>query len=115
MAKFVNLPNLEIQSVTIKLDEGEITRIKLEGNQDIFNHEKVKAELNNGGKIIAISGFLKYKDHPFDFSVGHNLGSIGPVMTHIRVAKKGESEKTDLATELYRILYEIYEKEFFTT
>lgn len=112
MPEFAELPLIEIKSVSIKLDRGDITRIRLDGNRDIFNHSKVNHELNAGGKLIAIQGIIRYNEADFNFSFGHTIGARGPVMSHIYICKINPSENIELTNGLYSMLSDLYRNTF---
>lgn len=108
----LQLPLLEIRNISIKHDIGEIKKIKLDGNKDIFNHPKVRDEIAADGKIISIQGVMTYKNEDYDFDIGHTLGTFTPLMAHIKVTKKGDMGDEDRILELHSMLLEIYEEIF---
>ena len=112
MSEFKDLPLIEIRTVAIKLDTGDIKRINFRGTKSIFKHPEVTSKISQGGKITTIEGILRYKGADFDFKIGHTIGMPGTPMSHIFVAKKTSFEQTEFVPELYQLLYGIYRSVF---
>jgi len=107
------LPPVEIKYLKIYHERGRVKTITLDGREDILNDAKVKKELEEGGRPIALGGLLRYKGFDFDFRVGHTFGLPGVDFGTLWVKKKGAaSGHPSLVEEVYELMMNLYREIF---
>lgn len=103
------VPLVEIDTVNIQIESGEIKEARIGGRTDIFDNETVqKLVSERGGKIAQIKGEMIFKGEFFKFHVGYN-----EVTGRLMVKKKGRAKgDVELVQEAYDFLYELYDEYF---
>jgi len=110
------LPLVEIKYLKIYHEKGKVKTITLDGREDILNDERVKKELKEGGRPIALGGLLRYKGFDFDFRVGHTFGLPGIDFGILWTKKKGAaSGNPSLVEEVYDLMLNLYREIFLET
>lgn len=104
-------PLLEIDTVEIKLTDGELKTANLKGREDIFENPTVdELTREKDGRIIHLRGDFIYKGTDFSFHVG-----LPDKLGRVRIKKKGTlSGDLEVINEAFDFLYDYFDDHFIT-
>lgn len=98
-----------VDTIEIKILDGELKTANLEGHEDIFKNETVEKLINEKeGRIIHLRGVMTYGDDDYDFHVGlpENFGRV-------RIQRKGgPTGNVKSLEETFDFLFECFRNNF---